>query len=304
MRRSQSQSRLRLQVIGAAVVLCGASAATAQILFEHLGSSDPVAVEGWEGGITGPGVTVGPISTVDPPVDAWFIHDNSSELGSGVGYARTLNACEAAAANAYGWTLRVCLRVNDPDSVGSIWCGFGNGSRRYSMWFRTNVNGEPIVTLQSGVNTTICVVVGTEHTVSSPGTDCHASGFQLYELAFDPNANSVEFLVDGVSRATGYTGLTLEAAPQVSWGSGSSCATGYAEFRLLQFELHAPAPVGDLNCDCVVTPADIPYFVTALIDPDSFDELPGACQIERADMNQDAAIDGSDVAGFVSTVID
>ncbi len=123
-------------------------------------------------------------------------------------------------------------------------------------------------------------------------------------MTFDPISNSVEFFVDGVSRATGYTGLILGAAPQVNRGSGSSCATGYGEFRLLQFELHAPAPVGDLNCDCVVTPADVPYFVTALTDPGSFDELPGACKIERPDANLDGVIDGRDVTGLVALMID
>jgi len=285
-------------------MVCGTSNASAQILFQHLGSSDPVAVEAWEGSATGPGVTVGPITIANPPVDAWFIHDDSSALGSTVGYWRTLNACGTAAANAYGWTLRVCMRVNDPDSVGSIWCGFGNGSRRYSMWFRSNANGEPIVTLQSGVNTTICIVVGTEYVIADSATNCHAAGFHLYELTFDPDADSVDFRVDGVSQATGYTGLSFGGAPQVSWGSGSSCATGYAEFRLLQLEVHAPSPVGDLNCDCVVTPADLPYFVTALIDPNSFDDLPGACMIERADTNQDGVIDGRDVAVFVSSIFD
>ncbi|MCZ6816510.1 MAG: hypothetical protein O7F76_07385 [Planctomycetota bacterium] len=53
--------------------------------------------------------------------------------------------------------------------------------------------------------------------------------------------------------------------------------------------------LADMNCDTQVQLDDLPRFVQALIDPESF----AGCDINRADINCDGVIDGRDVGGFV-----
>lgn len=55
----------------------------------------------------------------------------------------------------------------------------------------------------------------------------------------------------------------------------------------------------DLNCDLQINQADVPLFVTALIDPAGFT----GCDITRADMNQDGPVDGRDIQPFVASIL-
>ena len=55
----------------------------------------------------------------------------------------------------------------------------------------------------------------------------------------------------------------------------------------------------DLNCDCVLTTADIPNFVQALLNPAAFT----GCSINRADANHDGVINGRDIAAIVNALL-
>lgn len=57
---------------------------------------------------------------------------------------------------------------------------------------------------------------------------------------------------------------------------------------------------GDMNCDNVVDMDDVPLFVEALVDPANF----SGCDIDRADANEDALIDGADVQDFLALLLD
>lgn len=56
---------------------------------------------------------------------------------------------------------------------------------------------------------------------------------------------------------------------------------------------------GDMNCDGVVTPLDIPLFIKALLQDPSFN----GCDINRADLNEDNLINGRDVSPFVNAIL-
>jgi hypothetical protein len=56
---------------------------------------------------------------------------------------------------------------------------------------------------------------------------------------------------------------------------------------------------GDINCDGKANAEDIAPFVSALIDPATFD----GCDINRADANADGSTDGADIATFVSQLL-
>jgi len=55
----------------------------------------------------------------------------------------------------------------------------------------------------------------------------------------------------------------------------------------------------DLDCDCVLTPADVPLFVAALVAPETY----AGCSIDRADVNDDTQVDALDIAGFIDALI-
>jgi hypothetical protein len=71
--------------------------------------------------------------------------------------------------------------------------------------------------------------------------------------------------------------------------------------REFTVNVFGPGP-GDLNCDGVVTMADIGPFVLALLDPAGYLATFPSCDIFFADLNQDGAIDGDDTQGFVQRV--
>lgn len=56
---------------------------------------------------------------------------------------------------------------------------------------------------------------------------------------------------------------------------------------------------GDMNCDGAVNASDQPLFVTALVEPSGFD----GCDVNNADMNGDATLDGRDILGFVEALL-
>ena len=60
---------------------------------------------------------------------------------------------------------------------------------------------------------------------------------------------------------------------------------------------------GDMNCDAVLSPADIPAFVLALIDPAGYAAAFPDCFIDNGDMNGDDRVDGADVPMFVASIL-
>lgn len=72
------------------------------------------------------------------------------------------------------------------------------------------------------------------------------------------------------------------------------------EFRpVLAVTFTLPPLPGDANCDGVVSDADIPLMVQALIDPSGYT----ACDITRADANTDGQVNGRDVQAFVQSLL-
>jgi hypothetical protein len=60
---------------------------------------------------------------------------------------------------------------------------------------------------------------------------------------------------------------------------------------------------GDVNCDCAVDADDIAPFVLALTDPAAYQGQFPRCNIERADADADASIDGRDIKTFVGLLL-
>ena len=58
-----------------------------------------------------------------------------------------------------------------------------------------------------------------------------------------------------------------------------------------------------MNCDGIVNVEhDLPLFVEALLNASGYTPPPG-CGIEQADLNDDQAYNGLDIAGFVGVLL-
>ena len=71
---------------------------------------------------------------------------------------------------------------------------------------------------------------------------------------------------------------------------------------VLTVTLVPPDLLGDMNCDGVVNTADIAPFALALTDPAGYAAEFPHCDINRGDIDQNAAVDGLDIQGFVEAV--
>jgi len=64
-----------------------------------------------------------------------------------------------------------------------------------------------------------------------------------------------------------------------------------------------PAVIGDVNCDCALSVADIPAFVQALVDPLAYQVMYPGCDLGNADVNGDTLANGRDVSLFVELLL-
>ncbi|MFC1597340.1 PEP-CTERM sorting domain-containing protein [Planctomycetota bacterium] len=235
---------LRFTLFVAVLTLVAAGPLQADIIvFEHTGNTDPTSgAEGWLTGGAGTGNSAGPLTNdAGSGFDAWYVDDNSNVIGSTFGYYQAPTAAENNQASQFGWTLRTRLRVADNgDAVnnhGSVHSQYTTGSRAFLMAFGSEADGDPIVSLWNDISDNFS---GTAFTLQGSG-----GGYHLYELAYDPVADSADLFVDGVERISDFLGVTDASltANVVAFGSGSSYDTGQGNYNLVQWELSAvPEP--------------------------------------------------------------
>jgi hypothetical protein len=215
--------------------------APADVLFGHYGHADPVD-EGWSSVVGSPGISAGPVDA--PPVSAWFVEDVSSDPGSFLFYESATTPCQGDV-DELGWTLRACLRTDDPDSEDSVFVLYNNaGTRRFDMWF----NSSAVTLLET---TEGCGgIVGRSYSITGAEPSCHASDFIQFELVYDPVTQTADLFVNGVEQISNYAGHNelVQDFDGVIWGAGSSCGQGYGEFHLVEFEV--PIPLCTCPWDC------------------------------------------------------
>jgi hypothetical protein len=97
---------------------------------------------------------------------------------------------------------------------------------------------------------------------------------------------------DAIPRNSGCPGAVLQCT--VTPNDGKVDGTPV----IANFTLPGVANI-DLNCDCVLTPADIPNFIQALLNSAAFT----GCSINRADANDDGQINGRDIRAFALAML-
>jgi agmatine deiminase len=73
--------------------------------------------------------------------------------------------------------------------------------------------------------------------------------------------------------------------------------TGY-DASTSNLSISGPEPIGDMDCNCVMDIDDVPGFVDALVEPETY----AGCDINLADLNGDTFIDGADLQILANTL--
>ncbi|WP_346187115.1 cadherin domain-containing protein [Rubritalea halochordaticola] len=197
--------------------------------------ADPTSVDGgsWTGSETEDGdytsgnVTGLPsINDNGSGLDAWVVTDNTAGGGQWITYTKTPSAAELALANANGWIFETKMRFIDDFGAGvSTVLIYGNGSKRFLVFFELNASGDLVAqTFGTG---------GATYTLTTGGTG--SQDFHDIQMVYDPSTSTASFVVDGVrydggnwsGQGNGFTG--------VQWGNGSSGGKGSAAFHQVKW---------------------------------------------------------------------
>jgi len=189
-----------------------------------------------------------------------------------------------------------------------------------NAWRRVSTGGPPTRTFSAMVydsGRAACVLVGGEAggnvmrddvwTWSGPGDDgpvwitgqpasaalCLGDPINLSVTAVGHEPLAYQWRLDGVDIA-GATDATYSVAAATAGDVGvytcvvtNLCSSMESAGAGVTF-----CVLGDLNCDGGVNAGDVPLFMQALLSPGAL----SACQLDRADVNQDGQINGLDVA--------
>jgi hypothetical protein len=224
------------------VTLALTGAAQAELIFEHLGSTNPTA-EGWNqlGPFTG-ATFAGPVTNdLGLGIMAWSTFDGSTLDGSYIDYFQNPTPSQQLSADS-GWNLSTTMRVvNSPDSPDeSIFSAFFTGSRSYLLGWGSDAAGDPIVLLATAFTPT--GPTGPTFTLSGYGP-----GYHVYDLFADSTTAGATLVVDGNVIATGYMGAATAFPATVDWGAGASLTVGHGHFSRVAFsvgESSVPEPGG------------------------------------------------------------
>ena len=156
--------------------------------------------------------------------NAWRITDNSTASGSTLFYATNLTLAQrSAASNSWRFTITSRL-VTDFGADQTMIFGYGNGTKRYSVWSDFDVKTN-LTALLDGQTVPIIVV-------------SNAAGETLYhthELTY--TNQEATYRVDGTEIAR-WPGLTTTAnANQVFWGAGAQGGKGQMNFQRVEFQV-------------------------------------------------------------------
>lgn len=266
-----------LPLLAAAMAVAAALAPRLEaggIVVQHTGTAHP-ASEGWQVLGAGTSVTTG---SAAPIAAAWFVNDQGTSESSTRWYRMEPTPEQAAGALADGWTLRACLEVVplDDDVDSAVFVEYRDGARTFSLQFGSE-NGTPVVEVIDDQGPPDCDSwSGPSFAVQSAG-GCLEPEFHLYELTYDPGADTVTVSADGVVLLNGYAGFVPggSQSPRIDWGSSHGCRTGHARYALVQFE------IGVVTCpwDCGSGGNDLVDIIDLLAMLGDWGDL-GACDFD------------------------
>lgn len=199
-------------------------------------------MEGWTAGVPTTDTANFASEAVSPDgttgFNAWRMLDNSTAGSQFITWTKNLDDADHLAAYTNGWNLKTRLRVADPvaanGGTNSVVLLYGNNSqgpvgtaRRFILFLDVNASGVLGASLAGGSTVTLTGVDPAQH--------------HVHEFNFDPVTKQATYLVDGVSKATGYAGTT-GSFNGIQWGTGSSGGRGDGYWNEVTFTIRdAPA---------------------------------------------------------------
>lgn len=166
-------------------------------------------------------------------LNAWRMLDNSTTTSAFAFWSKGLNATQLGNAGTYGWRLSANVRIVDPvasnaGAVSNVLLFGNNTGKRWILFFDIDASGNLTTNLFN--TTTITVATGAS-----------ATAYHLHEMVYSPTTQTVEYFVDGVSKATGYAGTT-GTFNGVQWGNGSSGGRGDSYWNTVTLTITDPPP--------------------------------------------------------------
>jgi len=118
---------------------------------------------------------------------------------------------------------------------------------------------------------------------------------QLGNLSTDSPNHGLGVAAADADGLFGPTGVAIDSA-------GNVHVVDTNNHRALRYDSPLTLP-GDINCDGVRNASDAAALALALTDPPAFAAAFPGCDVSRADLNADAAVNGADIASFVALEI-
>lgn len=208
---------------------------------------------------------------------------------SSEGFAPSNDRCDQATLVTASGTY-VATNVGASNDGGTFNCGTPGAGVRDIYWTFTPGASGPISVSTCGT---------TFDTILSVHTGCPATpanAVNCNDDCFFGVGAPCPFTIQSCFTFSGVAGQTYYAR-----------ASGFTAANVgpINFNITLPAGplcAGDLDCDDDRDVNDIPHFVQALIDPAGY-TASHACDINRANLNGDGAINGRDVAAFAALLI-
>jgi microcystin-dependent protein len=178
------------------------------------------------------------------------INDNSSSGADTLMYVTNLTFTQVAAAKANGWRYSVLSRIlSGPSGPPAQSMAFGDGTRRFYIYFNLNPANQFTVQLLSSSNVTYTLNL-------FPGDTMR---YHLHELIYDPLTLAATYRFDGQTIAVWAGDFSAMQANQVLWGANSlTSGRGEMNYHRAEFSINGLGTVAVYDAGFAGNPATAP----------------------------------------------
>jgi Vibrio cholerae sialidase, lectin insertion len=181
--------------------------------------------------------------------NAWQINDNYSGGLGVIQYLTNLTAAQVFAATNNGWRYDLVSRmVSDSGGTASASMVFGDGTRRYYVFFDLNSTGQLTAQLLGNGTNYLYTL-----TSAAQGTNYHT-----HEMIYDPATGDATYRFDGSVIAAWAGNLSTGQSNQVMWGANSSGGLGVMNYHHAEFSITGQGVIASYDAGFDGNPATAP----------------------------------------------
>lgn len=158
--------------------------------------------------------------------NAWQINDNTTSSGV-IQYQTNLTAAQVSSAMTNGWRYDLhCRMISDSGSAAAHGMAFGDGVRRFYIFFDLNGAGELTAQLLGDNTYTL---------TNNPAWV--ATNYHWHQMTYDPVTSNATYRVDNVVIASWPGQVSVGQSNQVMWGANASAGRGVMNYHRAEFEV-------------------------------------------------------------------